>query len=187
MKKILFLLFFSLHITFLSAQNLYLEDFKSLLPSLKAEDWETVFKQSSKMLKSAPKDTSDIKAIITYANIIAAAGMVAEDKMTYKKLDKVVAKFKGQRILSSSKTVEGNNFQMTDSTKTAFHIYTNLSATNILCFVHFNFNQQIDTAAFGSAMVRCGGIIDSIESNPNKSKIWILRIRLKNSIARKTS
>ena len=177
------------------AQTITYDDFKGLIPYLQSEDWKSAFKQSSKLLKSANNDTSDIKAIILYINIFSAAGMVSEGEMTYKELEKNVMKYKGQKIIMAAHPVlpggkSGMNqiaFKSTDTTNEASTTATNAKATSILCFEYFYFNHKIDIASFGSSVVRCGGILEKIEPNPHQSNIWILRLTVKDAFARKAN
>ena len=127
MKKILTLiiLFAGLNQSF--GQTLSYDDFNSLIPYLKTEDWKSAFKESSKLLKSTDKDTSEFHAIILYINIFSAAGMVTKNQMTYKELEKNVMKFQGQKIIMSAHPVTSKDgalsqlkFEITDSTNTAF-------------------------------------------------------------------
>lgn len=176
-------------------QTLTYDDFKSLIPYLKTEDWKSAFKESSKLLKSADKDTSEFHAIILYINIFSAAGMVTEEQMTYKELEKNVMKYQGQKIIMSAHPVTTKDgalgqlkFEVNDSTNTAFTSATNSKGVNILCFEKFIFKDEINLDDFPEkSFVRCGGTLEKIETNPNKSMIWILRLTVKEAFARKTN
>ncbi len=52
MKKALTLLILFIGINQSFGQDLSYDDFKSLIPYLKAEDWKSAFNESSKLLKS---------------------------------------------------------------------------------------------------------------------------------------
>lgn len=195
MKKILttVILFLGLYQSY--GQTLTYDDFKRLIPYLKTEDWKSAFKESSRLLKSADKDTSEFHAIILYINIFSAAGMVTENQMTYKELEKNVVKFQGQKIMMSAHPVTTKDgalrqikFEVTDSTNTAFITATNSAGTSILCFEKFIFNDKINLDDFPEkSIVRCGGTLEKIETNPNKSLIWVLRLTVTDAFARKTN
>jgi len=195
MKKLLTLIILFVGVNQSNGQTLSYDDFKSLIPSLMTEDWKSAFKESSKLLNSADKDTSDFHAIILYINIFSAAGMVTENQMTYKELEKNVMKFQGRKIIMSGHPVTYKDgalrqlkFNITDSTNTAFTSATNSSGTNILCFEKFIFKDKINLDDFPEkSFVRCGGTLDKIETNPNKSLFWILRLTVTDAFARKTN
>ena len=176
-------------------QTLTYDDFKSLIPYLQTENWKSAFKESTKLLKSADKDTSEFHAIILYINIFSAAGMVTEGQMTYKELENNVMKFQGQKIIVSAHPVTIKDgalrqikFDVTDSTNAAFVAATNSKGTNILCMEKFTFKDKINLDDFPEkTIVRCGGTLEKIETNPNKSMIWILRLTVKDAFARKAN
>lgn len=195
MKKVLTLIILFIGLNQSFGQTLSYDDFKSLIPYLKTEDWKSAFKVSSKLLKSADKDTSEFHAIILYINIFSAAGMVTENQMTYKKLEKNVMKYQGQKIIMAAHPVTTRDgalsqikFEVTDSTNIAFTSATNNAGTNILCFEKFIFKDKINLDDFPEkSIVRCGGTLEKIEINPNKSMIWILRLTVSDAFARKTN
>jgi hypothetical protein len=195
MKKILTtaILFLRLYLSY--GQTLTHDDFTSLIPYLKTEDWKSAFKESAKLLKSEEKDTSEYHAIILYINIFSAAGMVTEEQMTYKELEKNIMKFQGQKIIMSAHPVTLKDgalrqikFDVTDTTNAAYTSATNAKGINILCFEKFLFKDKINLDDFPEkSFVRCGGTLEKIELNPNKSMIWILRLTVKDAFARKTN
>lgn len=195
MKKlsVTLILFFGLSQSY--GQSITYEDFKSLIPYLRTEDWKTAFKESSKLLQTADKDTSDFKAIVLYINIYSAAGMVSAGQMTYKELEKNVVKFQGQKIVMSAHPVAHDNggalnatyLTVNDTTNEAFTTATNSKETNILCFEKFYIKDKIIPEDFQTSAVRCGGTLEKIELNPNKSMVWILRLTVKDAFARKAN
>lgn len=193
MKKIIIKLVLLFGLCQSYGQTVTYDNFKSLIPYLKAEDWNSSFNESSKFLLSAEKDTSDFKAIVLYINILSAAGMVTKGEMTYSELEKNVMKFQGQRIIMSAHPVTAKDgalrqikFDITDTKNEAFCSATNASGQNILCFEKFIFKDKINLNDFPDhSFVRCGGTLAKIETNPNKSMIWILRLTVKDAFARK--
>lgn len=115
--------------------------------------------------------------------------------MSYDELEKSVMKYQGQKIVmaahpvsdSEESTLSQTHFSSTDSTNEAFTSAANSKGTSIHCFERFYFNEKINPEDFGDAPVRCGGILEKIETNPNRSKIWVLRLTVKNAFARKIS
>jgi len=193
MKKFILILTFFISASGIFCQKVSYEDFKSLIPYLQTENWKRAYKTSSKLLLSADNDTSDLKGIILYMNIYSAAGLVTQGKMTYKELEKNIMKFQGQKIVMPSHPISNNDgslnclkFSVTDSTNEASTATTNKGGLNILCFEYFYFKEKQNPEIFGNSMVRCGGILDKIELNPNKSKIWIIRLRISDAFARTT-
>ncbi len=195
MKKILLTLTLLIGLTTVYGQTITYNDFKSLIPSLQSENWKSAFEMSKKLLTGAEKDTSDFKAIVLYVNIYSAAGMVSQNQMTYKELKLHISQFKGQKIIMSAHPIGKNEnntlnqtiFSTEDGKNTAFTTSTNAGGTHIFCFEKFNFNNKVDVSNFGGSMVRCGGIVEKIETNPNESNIWILRLTIKDAFAREAS
>ncbi|GGH08208.1 hypothetical protein [Pedobacter zeae] len=173
------------------AQTVSYNDFKKLIPYLQTEDWKNAYRISSDLLSSSEKDTSDYRAIVLYANILSASGMVTQRLMTFEQLEKAMSKHKGHRILFSSHPItqkEGslNSVKFSDakSAKDAFITATNKEGAHILCFENIIFKAPVNPASFNNSFVRCGGKIDKIEFNPNKSLVWITRLTIKDGFAR---
>lgn len=188
MKKIIFI--FLLGTLHSLSQTITYENFKSLIPYLQNENWSSAFKESEILLNKAEKDTSEYEAITIYINILSAAGMVTDGKMTYEELEKKVMKFQGQKIIMSAHPIKkengsGLNFTKLISSNEAFTIASNKKGINILCFEIIYFKEDINISDLQNSTIRCGGILDKIEMNPNKSDIWILRLIVKDAFARK--
>ncbi|WP_406825323.1 hypothetical protein [Pedobacter sp. KACC 23697] len=190
MKKCLSSIILILSFLGAMAQNLSYEDFKKLIPLLEKEDWKNAYNQSEKLLASSKKDTSNFRAIILYANILSAAGMVTENSMSYKEIEKNLIKYKGQKIIFSSHPItekEGSlncvQFSGPKLATSAFITATNKRGINILCFEKIVFKHPVSPTEFAGSFVRCGGILDKIEFNPNKSLIWIIRLTVKEGFA----
>lgn len=191
MKKCLSLLICLICFIECQAQTVSYSDFKKLIPYLEAEDWENAYRISSDLLSASEKDTSDYRAIVLYASILSASGKVSQRLMTFEALEKAMSKLKGQKILFSSHPVtlkDGSlnsvKFSDTQPAKDAFITATNKAGTHILCFENIIFKKPVNPASFNNSFVRCGGKIDKIEVNPNKSLIWISRLTIKDGFAR---
>ena len=195
MKYLFTYLIILLFTHFSSAQPLTHEDFGRLMPSIKQENWKSTFDESSKLLYREPNDTSDYHAIILYIHIFSGAGLVSQKQMSYKTLKDSILKDQGQRIIMPSHPITYKDGQLkhvkleiSDTSNRAFTVATNNSGTSIMCFEYFNFKDKINVNDFPiNAYVRCGGILDKIEMNPNKSTIWILRLHVKDAFLRRTN
>lgn len=179
--------------TFSFGQSITYEDFKGVIPFLQKEDFKGAFEKTTKLLNSTDNDNSDLHGIVTYMNIFSAAGMVTLDQMTYEEFEKVTKKFIGQYVVMSAhpcidKSANGyNSIQFLTNDKGILEgmtITANNSKTNILCFEYFDYADKINPNEMIGKNVRCGGILKTIEINPNKSKIWVTRLRISNAFAR---
>jgi hypothetical protein len=174
-------------------QTITYDDFKEVIPFLQKEDFKGAYEKTSKLLESTTNDSSDLRGIVTYMNIFSATGMVTLDQMTYKEFEKVTKKFIGQYVVmsahpcidSSAKGYNSIQFITNDKGKLeGMTISSNNQKTNILCFEYFDYADPINPDEMIGKNVRCGGILSSIETNPNKSKIWVARLRINNAFAR---
>lgn len=125
-------------------------------------------------------------------NIFSAAGMVTPDQMTHDKFLINANKYLGQRLVmsahpcidSSAKGYNSLQFVMKDGALQGMTISSNNKSTNILCFEYFKYADKIDPAGFIGKNVRSGGVLESIEVNPSRSKFWIARLYITNAFAR---
>jgi hypothetical protein len=175
-----------------NAQTLTNDDFYSLIPALEKEDWKTAFDQSSKLLRSGKGDSSDSHAKILYVNIFSAAGLVTLGKMSYGTLTKTVMKYHGSKVimpfhpLSNDIPLGATSLTVNDSVNEAFTSASNANGTSILCFETFSVKDKIDTLNFTEGiLVQCGGTLANIETNSNRSAIWVLRLTVNNAFIRK--
>ncbi|MEI6311947.1 MAG: hypothetical protein WCP57_06795 [Bacteroidota bacterium] len=183
MKHFLISLFFCLTIVYAKAQYLSAEQFMELIPSLEKEDWKSVFEQSSKLLKSAPNDTSEFHARIIYINIFAAAGMVSEKKMTYPAITKLLNTYIGQKLImayhpySNEAPLGHTSLKSNDTINEAFTSACNNQGTSIFCFEKCAITDKINLSEFKeNELIQCSGILTNVETNPNKSTIWVVRL-----------
>lgn len=194
MKNILFLfLIISMLIISANGQEITYQDFKEIIPFLQQEDFQNAYLKSSKLLNSTTNENSDLRAIVTYMNIYSAAGMVTLDQMTFEEFEESTKVFIGQNIVMSahpcidSTKHSYSSLQFTttnDGELNGMTITANKDMTNILCFEYFKYEDKIDPNELIGKNIRCGGILESIEINPNKSKLWISRLKVKNAFAR---
>jgi hypothetical protein len=174
-------------------QTITYDEFKEVIPFLQKENFKGAYEKTSKLLESTTNYKSDLRGIVTYMNIFSATGMVALDQMTYKEFEKVTKKFIGQYVVMSAhpcidSSAKGyNSIQFITNDKGELEgmtISSNNQKTNILCFEYFDYAGPINPDEMIGKNVRCGGILSSIEANPNKSKIWVARLRINNAFAR---
>lgn len=172
------------------SQDLSYEDFKTLVPFLKNQDYKSAFEKSDELLKKSGVDTSDVHAQIAYINVYASAGMVTTDQMTYDDFEKNIKKFIGKKLRMPghpcvSDSIKGafNSFQF-KTKKEKIQGYTmtaNKDKTNILLFEYFDFDQPVNIKEFKGQNVRASGVLKSYEISPTKSKLWIARLHLINA------
>jgi hypothetical protein len=174
------------------AQVITHDDFKSVIPYLQDEDFKSAFEKTNQLLSSTKNDSSDIRGIITYMNIFSAAGMVAANQMTHDDFSKSASRHIGQRIVMPAHPCIDSTALGYNSLKFVTHngilkgmtTTANKSKTSILCFEYFVYKEEINPSRYIGKNVRCGGILESVEVNPNKSNIWISRIYIRNAFAR---
>ncbi len=174
------------------AQVVTHDDFKSVIPYLQNEDFKSAFEKTKQLLSSTKNDSSDIRGIVTYMNIFAAAGMVTADQMTYDEFTKNTNQYIGQRIVMPAhpcidSTALGYNslkFVMHNGILKGMTTTANKTKTSILCFEYFVYKEPINPSRYIGKNVRCGGVLESIEVNPNKSKIWVSRVYIRDAFAR---
>ena len=174
-------------------QTITYEDFKEVIPFLQKEDYSGAYEMTSKILKSTTNDGSDLRGIVTYMNMYSATGMVTLDQMTYEEFEEVTKDFIGQNVVMSahpcidSSATGFNSIQFITNERGQLEgmtITSNSQKTNILCFEYFDYADVIDPSELIGKNVRCGGTLSSIEINPNKSKIWVAKLRIKDAFAR---
>lgn len=190
MKKLLLFALLLVNLTAF-AQEITYDEFKTIIPFLVSEDYKGAFEKSSELLKKTSEtDDSDMKAQVSYMNIFSSAGMVSLDLMTYDDFEKNTKKFIGKRLKMSGHPCLAaddkamNSFQFTEDEnkgQQGFTMTTNKAKTSILLFEYYKFPEYKKPENYVGNVVRCGGILESFEISPTRSKIWIGRIHLTNS------
>lgn len=173
-------------------QTVTYDDFRTVIPFLQKEDFKGAFDKTNQLLSATDDDSSDLRGIVTYMNIFAAAGMVTLDQMTHADFLKHANRYLGKRLVMSahpcidslSKGYNSLSFVTVDGQLQGMTIASNSKKTDILCFEYFKYAKPIDPAKFIGKNVRCGGTLESVEINPNNSKIWISRLHISNAFAR---
>jgi hypothetical protein len=176
----------------LCAQVITHDDFKGVVPYLQREDFKGAFEKTNQLLSSTQNDSSDIRGIVTYMNIFSAAGMVSTNQMTHDEYSKNVNRHIGQRLVmpahpcidSAALGYNSLKFVMHNGILKGMTITANQSKTTILFFEYFVYKEPVNPSRYIGKNVRCGGILESVEVNPNKSNIWISRIYIRDAFAR---
>ena len=68
---------------------------------------------------------------------------------------------------------------------TAFTAAANQDRTSIFCMEHMKL-KKAPLPFKEKTVIRCGGILQGIEFNPNESTIWIMRLTVTNAFVRST-
>ncbi|MCL9805069.1 hypothetical protein NAT51_06040 [Flavobacterium amniphilum] len=188
-----FFLFVSLFVSVnVYSQTVTYEDFKLLIPFVQNENYKEVFEKSNEILSKTVDDSSDLRGIVSYMNLYASAGMVTVDQMSYEDFVKHSDRFVGKRLVMaahpcvSSEDMASNSIKFVedDGKQRAMVITNNKQKVNILFFEYFSFSEKQNPEDYIGKNVRSGGILEKIEVNPNKSKIWIARLHMKDSFVR---
>jgi len=192
MKRLAALLFPFLIVVMAHCQVITYENFKEVIPFMQKQDFKAAFEHTGKLLGSTQNDSSDFRGIVTYMNILSAAGMVSLGQMTHDAFKKNAQQYIGQTLVMSAhpcidSAANGSNslkFVMRDGSLQGETITLNARHTSILCFEYYTFANRPDVAGFIGKMVRMGGRLESIEVNPNHSIIWISRLHIADAFAR---
>ncbi len=177
-----------------SSQQIQRNDMLPMYKLLSAKNWDSAFIAANDILKRFPDDSSDFKANVNYAVILSAAGMVANNKMTYPELRETLRPFLGKYIMmpahptttdtlttSSGITILGENKSGIKGTT----ITQSADKKTVLCFENFEFSDPIIISDYDKVRTRCGGKLAIVEINPYMDNIWILRLRITDAIIQK--
>jgi hypothetical protein len=186
MKIRLILLISFICSSIINGQAVSYDDFNSVIPFLKKENFKGAFEKTNQLLNSTINDSSDLRGIITYMNIFSAAGMVTLNQMTMNDFSTNVTKYIGQRIVMSGhpcvdSTKRGFNsltFLREEGQLQGFTMAANKAATSILCFEYFKYEIPINPSDFIGKDVRCGGTLESFEVGTGPLKTWISRLHI---------
>jgi hypothetical protein len=195
MKFLLAISFALIAATSTYSQVITYDDFKTVIPYMQQEDYKGAFDITDKLLKSTQNDSSDLRGIVIYMNILSAAGMVGLELKTHDDFLKIATGYIGQWVVMSAhpcidSTKHGLNtlvLTMKDGHWQGSTTSTNIAGSQIFCFEYFKYAEPIDPSALIGKIVRCGGILEAVEINPNKSRVWISRLHIANAFARVTT
>lgn len=186
-QPVLLLLFLLTVASPLCAQTLDRDAVMPLFGMLGREQWSEALKETDRLIKAHPKDTSDLMGIVNYASILSACAMVANGEMSDRKLAKHMDRFVGRRLWMAAHpttldtTATGFNMNVLSAVNDGVSgrcTATNKAATTILCFEQYSFDASFDPRVFEGKRTRMGGVLERYEANPNGSRIWIMRLFL---------
>jgi hypothetical protein len=155
---------------------------RGVLVAVSNEDWVTAVELSSKYLKQL-KDDDERLPRLRYIYLYAAAGKVSEGAMSYDELEKSLKDFIGKEIALPYRPIalrcrgDLNFICPSEGRKDKLVVAaTNKAGTTIHAFEYVQLREPFDFASHDGEAASVGGTIDSIQPNPNKSTVLIMRI-----------
>jgi hypothetical protein len=185
------LLLFTSHYSY--AQAVSYHDFKKLIPFLQDESFSEAYEKSSEILSSSINDSSDLRGMLTYINIFSAAGMVTRQQMTYDAFEQNAKRYIGSYIVMPAHPCIDSSLHGFNSLKFLSNdsggykgmvIAANNDKTSILFFEYFYYTGLLNPSQLIGKTIRSGGILQRVETNPNKSTIWVARLHVGNAFTR---
>ena len=169
------------------SQALTEQDWAKLISVLETEDWEKSAELSKQYLARLKSDDAEKSlARLRYMLLFSSAGKVASGQISYEELQKVADPLVGQEVqLPYGEIIKEcrGNFRALCFTPKGNHDVTvassNRKATRIHAFVYTDLREKFDYDAHLGKIGTVRGVVESIQYNPNQSKIWIMRILLK--------
>ena len=169
-------------------QRLSNQEWEHLSAALEKEDWNEAVNLSTQYLaKLKTEDPQNTLARLRYMLLFSAAGRVGLGQMTFDDLEKTANPLVGQevqlpygRIVTECRGNPGAICFPSRSNHDVSVASLNRKATYIHAFVYANLQHKFDYAAHLGELGTVRGVIDSIQFNPNRSNIWIMRIFLNN-------
>jgi hypothetical protein len=168
------------------ANTLSEKQWNDVVSALEAENWNAAADYSLKYMKQLKVDNPEKSlARLRYVFLFASAGKVIEGKMRRAELEKIVNNFVGKEIVLPDIPIrvdckgalnaicasdEGNYDLLIAS--------TNMKGTSIHALVNVKLKAKVDYASHKGEEASVGGVIRSIELNPNVMRIWAIRITL---------
>lgn len=192
MKKVLFtlLLVVSCNISFSQISR---SEILPLFDHLEKGKSKAAHKLSLKLLSNYESDTTYMMGIVRYAFLHSGAALIASRKMKYSKLKSQVPLVEGKFIAmaghpSTTDTTKvhfnTNIFKSQNGKVTCFSTSTNNTATTIYAFEMFDFKDNFDIDELNGKVIRCAGVLEKVELNPNESILWIMKLHVKDAILR---
>jgi len=169
------------------SQTLSEQELEKLVSALNAQDWEKSAELSQQYLtRIKTEDAEKLAARLRYILLFSSAGKVTVGKMSYDELKKVADPFVGHEVqLPYGKIIRecrGNLGALCFNPKESHDVTvasTNRTGTYIHAFVYTDLREKFDYDAHLGKIGTVRGVVDSIEYNPNQSKVWIMRVFLK--------
>lgn len=153
-----------------------------VLVAVTNEEWSTTVELSSRYLKQL-KESDERLPRLRYIYLYAAAGKVSEGEMSYDELEKSVKDFVGKEVVLPYRTIalhcrgDLNFICPDDKDKDKLMVAaTNKMGTNIHAFEYVQLKEPFDFASHDGEEASISGTIDSIQPNPNKSRVLVMRL-----------
>ena len=169
------------------SQTLSGQEWEKLFSALEAEDWEKSAELSKQYLaKIKSEDSEKSLARLRYMLLFSSAGKVTLGKMSYDELKTVAEPLVGQEVQlpygEIIKECRGKLGAICFTPKGSHDVSvasTNGKGTYIHAFVYTALREKFDYEAHLGEFATVRGVVESIQYNPNQSKIWIMRVSLK--------
>lgn len=169
------------------SESLSEKEWEKLYSALEADDWEKSAELSQQYLARLKNDDPEkTLARLRYMLLFSSAGKVALGQMSYEELQKVADPLVGQEVQlpygKIFRDCRGNMGALCFTPKGNHDLTvasTNRKGTHIHAFVYTDLREKFDYDANLEKIATVRGVIKSIEYNPNQSKIWIMRVLLK--------
>ena len=166
------------------------EDITPLFKHLGTQSYEDAYKLSNELLEKFGTDTTYMMGVVRYAFLFSGAALISNGELEYDDVETDVnsSDLKGKFIAMAGHPTTTDTTQMAFNTNMlrilngkaiSSTTATNEDATSIYAFEHFEFTDSIDVDQYHGKNTRCSGILDTIQFNPNKSTIWIMRLSIK--------
>jgi hypothetical protein len=161
------------------------EQWMPLYKALETEDWDTGEKLASKYLDEVkPQAGDNTLGRLRFIYLYTAAGRISAGKMTYDDLEKRIKGMAGKEIVFPGRFIKakcqaGVDFNAVCKSDGAYDLMitsSNRAGTSIHSFEYIKLKEKIDWAKTDGRVAAIIGTIDSIEPNPNKSRVLIMRI-----------
>lgn len=161
----------------------------SLFTELAHENWPKAFELSSTYLEQIKNDDNiGSAANLRYMLLYSAAGAVSDGKLGYDDIEKILPKVVGKKLATPFHPLGVEcrppmfNYICKSDANSEYDVFTtaaNQAATSILAFEYTKLSKKFDIATHKEEMASVIGTVDKIVPNPNKSRLVILRIYIK--------
>jgi len=193
MKRIILVTLFScvIHLTVFAQQpkpanTLSEKQWNDVVSALETENWGAAADYSLKYMKQLKTDNPEKSlARLRYIYLFASAGKVIEGKMSRAELERIVNNFVGKEIVLPDVPIDvdckGALNAICASDEENYDLLiasTNVKGTSIHALVNVKLEPKVDYTKYKGREASVGGVVRSIELNPNVMRIWAMRIAL---------
>jgi len=159
---------------------------ETLISTMNSEDWPKARKLASELMHRYYIDPEGNQALLRYMFLYALAGEVTTGALSYDALSDSIKELIGEPLLTRARkfstdkgTGGGLNVLSLNDSGVIFTTTTNREGTYIHFFEYLKLEEPVNTSELNGKRIRTMGIIEAIETNPNKSRVWIMRVRMK--------